>query len=61
MDTLLLATTLLALLHLSLAFCPRECVCDDYSLEAACIKSQLEVRMTMRDIIKYKFPIHETR
>jgi len=43
MDTLLLATTLLALLHLSLAFCPRECVCDDYSLEAACIKSQLEV------------------
>ena len=45
MDTLLLATSLLAILHLSLGFCPRECVCDDYSLEAACIKSQLEVRI----------------
>merc|ERR1711936_815299 len=45
MDTahLLLALAILAAVQTCLGFCPRECVCDDYSLEAACIKSQLEV------------------
>merc|ERR1711936_1461482 len=45
MDTahLLLALAILAAVQTCLGFCPRECVCDDYSLEAACIKSNLEV------------------
>jgi len=43
METLLLLLSLLACLLPARAFCPRECVCDDFSLEASCIKSNLEV------------------
>ena len=45
METLLLLLSLLACLHPTWAFCPRECVCDDFSLEASCIKSNLEVNI----------------
>ena len=45
METLLLLLSLLVCLHTARAFCPRECVCDDFSLEASCIKSNLEVNI----------------
>ena len=45
METLLILLSLLTCLHLTRAFCPRECVCDDFSLEASCIKSNLEVNI----------------
>ena len=45
METLLLLLSLLTFLQPARAFCPRECVCDDFSLEASCIKSNLEVNI----------------
>ena len=62
MDTahLLLALTVLAAVQTCLGFCPRECVCDDYSLEAACIKSNLEVNIVTLDMMKYLFPIRDS-
>ena len=45
MESLLLLLPLLACLLPVRAFCPRECVCDDFSLEASCIKSNLEVNI----------------
>merc|ERR1712209_77966 len=45
METIILSLSviLFSFIHLSHSFCPHECVCDDYSLEASCIKSNLEV------------------
>merc|ERR1712012_549406 len=44
MDTwILLLLSLATLVNISSAFCPHQCVCDDHSLEASCIKSSLEV------------------
>ena len=44
METLLLlCVAVITLVQPSHSFCPHECVCDDYSLEASCIKSNLEV------------------
>lgn len=39
----MLLCVLVCLFPFCWAFCPHECVCDDYSLEASCIKSNLEV------------------
>merc|ERR1711923_29435 len=53
MKTLQFCLLVLSLFQLSSAFCPHECVCDDYSLEASCIKSNLEVMpMTLNPSIK---------
>ena len=43
--TILLLCFSVSLFQLSWAFCPHECVCDDHSLEASCIKSNLEVNI----------------
>ena len=45
LPSLLLLLALLACLLPARAFCPRQCVCDDFSLEASCIKSNLEVNI----------------
>ena len=44
MKTIQLFVIFAYLLCLGSCFCPHECVCDDNSLEASCIKSNLEVR-----------------
>ena len=59
MERTILLCFSVSLVQFSSAFCPHECVCDDYSLEASCIKSNLEVNIENPEIKKTKNLISE--